>query len=77
MTEDPQNVEMTWTDHGESAGMWNSGVAQCVAQCLLVLVEKISLAVFLMAALCNRAGHYIFALWFLLLSIYLLLLYPA
>jgi len=27
-----------------------------------------------MAALCNRAGHYIFALWFLVLSIYLLLL---
>jgi len=25
-----------------------------------------------MAALCNRAGHYIFALWFLLLSIFLL-----
>jgi len=24
-----------------------------------------------MAALCNRAGHYIFALWFLLSSIYL------
>ena len=27
--------------------------------------------VVIMAALCNRAGHYIFALWFLLSSIYL------
>jgi len=27
---------------------------------------------FIMAALCNRAGHYIFVLWFLLLSFYLL-----
>jgi len=25
---------------------------------------------FFMATLCNRAGHYIFALWFLLLSIF-------
>ena len=25
----------------------------------------------IMAALCNRAGHYIFALWFLLSSIFL------
>ena len=25
-----------------------------------------------MAALCNRAGHYIFALWFLFLSIFYL-----
>jgi len=29
----------------------------------------------IMAAVCNRAGHYIFALWFLL-SIYLSFLFP-
>ena len=29
-----------------------------------------------MAVLCNRAGHYIFALWFVLLSIYLLFFSP-
>jgi len=29
-----------------------------------------------MAAVWNRAGHYIFALWFLLLSIYLLFSSP-
>ena len=29
-----------------------------------------------MAALCNRAGHYIFALWFLLLPIFYLLFFP-
>jgi len=29
---------------------------------------------FFMAALCNRAGHYIFALWFLLSSFFLFFL---
>ena len=29
--------------------------------------------ILIVAALCNRAGHYIFALWFLLSSIFLFL----
>jgi len=32
---------------------------------------------FIMAAVCNRAGHYIFALWFLLLSFLLLSFYRS
>jgi len=39
--------------------------------CLLVVYVFI---VLFMAAVCNRAGHYICALWFLLLSIYLFFL---
>jgi len=31
---------------------------------------------FLMVALCNRADHYIFALWFLLSSLFFLLFFP-
>jgi len=30
-----------------------------------------------MAALCNGASHYIFALWFLLSSVYLLSFFPS
>jgi len=38
--------------------------------CVLFLETSLVKAdtVLIMAALCNRAGHYIFALWFLLLS---------
>jgi len=37
----------------------------------------VSLLAVIMTALCNRAGHYIFALWFLLLSIYLSFFFPC
>ena len=36
------------------------------------LAEVCTVPVLLMAALCNRAGHYIFALWFLSSIFYLL-----
>ena len=41
-----------------SSGLLSQTITQTVSSELLVF----------MAALCNRAGHYIFALWFLLLS---------
>jgi len=34
------------------------------------------LSSFFMSALCNMAGHYIFALWFLLLSFFLFFFFP-
>jgi len=40
------------------------------------MVSTMTTLVLVMAALWNRAGHYIFALWFLLLSIYLLFSSP-
>jgi len=33
--------------------------------------ERFKFGVLIMVAVCNRADHYIFALWFLLLSFYL------
>ena len=44
---------------------------------ILSLFERIILVdnVFIMAAICNRAGYYIFALWFL--SLFFLLLYGS
>ena len=38
----------------------------------LFVCASVSLSSIFMAALCNRAGHYIFALWFLLSSIFFL-----
>jgi len=37
----------------------------------VIITCTVVMVVVIMAALCNRAGHYIFALWFLLLSCYL------
>ena len=37
-----------------------------------LIANKNRLILLFMAALCNRAGHYIFALWFLLSSIFFL-----
>jgi len=39
-----------------------------------VFIAIVIVMLLIMAALCNRAGHYIFALWFLLLSFFYLFL---
>jgi len=44
----------------------------CVQKKSNAFVFFLTFFVVFMATLCNRAGHYIFALWFLLLSIFLL-----
>ena len=48
---------------GHHAGHWPTFYFYIVSLCNIYM--------FIMAALCNRAGHYIFALWFRLLSFYL------
>jgi len=37
-------------------------------RCELYTSRQFALCIIIMTALCNMAGHYIFALWFLLLS---------
>jgi len=44
----------------------------CIIQLISMFIRCIRL---IMTALCNRAGHYIFALWFLLLSVFFFLAY--
>jgi len=45
-----------------------SRCGHCIFVLFLSFFLFFFLSFFLMTALCNRAGHYIFALWFLLLS---------
>jgi len=53
------------------AGLWRYGDWRHVATGCTTLVNVI------MAALCNRAGHYIFALWFLLLLLSSIFFYSS
>ena len=41
---------------------------------VIALLRRPNITYLIMAALCNRAGHYIFAMWFV--SFFLLLLFP-
>jgi len=63
--------------------VWKFVVCLCMNNCpseclsrIVIIYVMITMIMIIMAALWNRAGHYIFALWFLLPSIYLLSYFP-